>query len=228
MLKLDSLTVWQGSSGEPVSILEIEQALLDVSTRWPGVRVSLDPWQLKGSAERLRGRVNLVEFTMTAGSVSRLSQTLYSAITARQVTLYPDAELEHEILSLETKITGGGWRMDHSSRGHNDRSTALALAIQTALDRPYLSLASAISWEPASERKQAEEKVKAPAPDPEPLDHAVMLVYGFHWSLDAWQRHFRWLEPGMRCWVGAGLAAQLLHPDMRGKFQLVEFEPASV
>ncbi len=129
---LDALQIWQGSQGAPVSIAEVEMALLDYARRFPSLTVYCDPYELRGSVERLRGQMRITEFAMTAGSVSKLSHALFAAITGRGVRLYPDADLRSEALNLVTVQTGGTWRMDHKRGGHNDRATALALAITAA------------------------------------------------------------------------------------------------
>lgn len=225
-MKLDSLQVWQGSKGEPVSIVEIERALLDLSRRYPGVRVACDPWQLKGSLERLRGRVRVVEFPMSAASVSRLSQTLYSAITGKAISLYEDDDLEHEVLTLQTKQTAGGWRADHGSTGHNDRSTALSLAIQAALDHPHVSALQAIRgletdeeiaeqralWakREREERCEAGEEVDQERPEPPPLTHLLKTRRAFFTASDAFTRDFVWPFKGATEWVSADMAQTLL------------------
>jgi hypothetical protein len=130
---LDELAVWQGSSDEPVSIATVERALLDAATRYRTLQLVCDPWQLKGSVERLRtGGLSIDEFAFTQTSVQRLSAALYSAITAATLRVFPDADLEAEILGLRTVQVANGWRFDHGSRGFSDRAVALAMAVQVA------------------------------------------------------------------------------------------------
>jgi hypothetical protein len=132
---LDELSVWQGTRVEPVSITMIEQAALDAATRFPGLELYADPWQLKGSIERLRGHIRVHEFTFSQGSVQKLSATLHNAITSASLRVFPDVELEREILGLRVVQTGAGWRMDHRVGGYSDRAVALAMAIQLAQER---------------------------------------------------------------------------------------------
>jgi hypothetical protein len=130
---LDELSVWSGSRDEPVSITMIERAVTDAARRFPGLEVAADPWQLKGSIERLRAeRLRIAEFVFSAGSVQRLSATLHHAITSAALRVYPDAELEREILGLRVIETSSGWRFDHRSGGYSDRAVALAMAVQFA------------------------------------------------------------------------------------------------
>jgi phage terminase large subunit-like protein len=130
---LDELGVWQGTSAEPVSITVIERAVADAAQRFPGLQVSADPWQLKGSIERLRDQsVRIVDFTFSASSVQKLSATLHHAITSAALRVYPDRELEREILGLRVIETPSGWRFDHRSGAYSDRAVALAMAITAA------------------------------------------------------------------------------------------------
>ena len=140
---LDELDVWQGTKAEPVSITHLERAIADASRRFPGLRISADPWQLKGSIERLqRERVNIDEFTFSASSVQKLSTTLYGAISSGTLRVYPDLELEREVLGLRVIENAGGWRFDHRTGGYSDRAVAVAMAIQRAqaehVARPYV------------------------------------------------------------------------------------------
>jgi hypothetical protein len=129
---LDDLTVWQGTKADPVSIVSVERALLDAGTRFAGLRVSADPWQLKGSVERLRGHLHITEFVFSSSSVQKLSATLHHAITSARLRVFPDRELEREILALRVVETPNGWKFDHRAGGFSDRAVALAMAILAA------------------------------------------------------------------------------------------------
>jgi hypothetical protein len=133
--QLDELTVWEGSREDAVSIVGIERAVVDASERFPGLQASADPWQLKGSIERLDGRVRIAEFVFSAGSVQKLSATLHGAITSGALRVYPDAELEREILGLRVVETTSGWRFDHRAGGYSDRAVALAMALLLSRER---------------------------------------------------------------------------------------------
>jgi phage terminase large subunit-like protein len=146
---LDELQTWQGSSREPLSIETVERALLDVRRRYESLLVRADPWQLAGSIQRLRrAGVAIQEYTFGTGSLQRLSAALYQAITSRALRVFPDAELEAEVLGLVVRETPGGWRIDHRAGGYSDRAIALALALQGALERseaPYRLDAAAVA-----------------------------------------------------------------------------------
>ena len=58
----------------------------------------------------------------------RLSENLYALLKNGQMRLYSDPELERELLRLEARQTGYGWRIDHRSGGYSDRAMAIGMA----------------------------------------------------------------------------------------------------
>jgi phage terminase large subunit-like protein len=130
---LDELRTWQGTRAEPVSITGVERAVVDATERYPGLVIAADPWQLKGSIERLqRAGVQIREHVFSSTSVQKLSTTLYAAISTGTLRVYPDRDLEREVLALRVVETAGGWRFDHRAGGYSDRAVALAMAVQLA------------------------------------------------------------------------------------------------
>jgi hypothetical protein len=130
---LDELVVWEGTHDRPVSIAGIERALKDAAQRYRPFRVLADPWQFVASIQRLRREGVLIdEFVFGAASVQRLSMSLYHAITSGSLRVFPDEELEREILGLIVRETAGGWRVDHRAGGYSDRVMALAMAVHGA------------------------------------------------------------------------------------------------
>jgi len=125
---LDDLKTWQGTPVHPVDIDVVEEDLKGCNQRFNRPDFWLDPWQLQSSLQRLRGSLNINEFTFTSESVRRLSENLYGLLHNGQMRLYPDADLERELLRLEVKQTGYGWRIDHAAGGFSDRAMALGMA----------------------------------------------------------------------------------------------------
>jgi hypothetical protein len=132
---LDSLRVWQGSTDSPVVISEVEADLERVNELYHRPAIFCDPWQLKSSVQRLRKRMDINEFAFSGPSVMRLSESLYSLISSGTLRLYPDAELERELLQLQVKQTSIGWRVDHQRGGFSDRAIALGVAALHAVER---------------------------------------------------------------------------------------------
>jgi hypothetical protein len=133
---LDSLQTWQGSRAHPVSIAEVEGELEGIRNRFSIHRLICDPWQMQSTIQRLRGRLPVQEFTFSAENVRRLSETLFNLIQSGRLRLYPDEELERELLSLNVVQKSYGWRMDHTSGGYSDRAIALGMMAMEALNTP--------------------------------------------------------------------------------------------
>ncbi len=125
---LDDLRIWQGTPAHPVNIEEIEDDLVSCDTRFGRPSFHLDPWQLKGSIQRLQTSLRINEFKFTSESVRQLSENLFGLLSKGQMRLYPDDDLERELLRLEAKQTAYGWRIDHAAGGFSDRAMALGMA----------------------------------------------------------------------------------------------------
>src|SRR3972149_2310201 len=79
--------------------------------------------------------MRIEEFTFSAPSIMRLSETLYNLISAGRLRLFPDGELERELLALQVRQTAVGWRVDHQRGGFSDRAVSLGLAALHAVER---------------------------------------------------------------------------------------------
>ena len=73
------------------------------------------------------------EFHFTGEGVRRLSETLFNLIQTTRLRLFPDRELEKEILNLNVVQKGYGWRIDHASGGYFDWAMALGMMAMGAL-----------------------------------------------------------------------------------------------
>jgi hypothetical protein len=129
---LDYMSTWAGSRRQPVNFDDVENAIVSLHDDY---RMSLhaDPWQGLHLLQHLRDRgVRAKEFQFTPSSKQRLASTLLQSVNDRQLKLYPVDGLREELLGLRVKQTSTGWTFDHDARGHDDRATALALAIVAA------------------------------------------------------------------------------------------------
>ncbi len=133
---LDRMQTWQGSRRQPVDFGEVEEFVVEAHKRF-GFSLRLDPWQGLDLAQRLRKRgVSAEEFNFTATSKQRLAQTLLSTINAGHLRLYEAEGLRDELLGLRlVQSSSGAWGFDHKARGHDDRATALALAVVALIER---------------------------------------------------------------------------------------------
>ena len=126
---LDSLRVWEGSNENPVSISDIEEHILESSKAFRNLKVILDPWQLKGTAQKLSSILSVEEFSFSSSNLYKLSSNLYYLLHNGLLKLYHDEKLEQELLELNAVNTNYGWKLDHKSSGFSDRAIALGMSV---------------------------------------------------------------------------------------------------
>jgi hypothetical protein len=143
---VDRLDVAAPAPDRPVPVSWVEEWVLDVAAKYPGVRVVADEYQLVGLAQRLAGRVDVERFAFAGGRGNDdLARTLRTAVYAGRLAFAPGCgsvgshegdkaettdDLAAELQALELKERPGGRvRFDHPSGGHDDRAFALSLAL---------------------------------------------------------------------------------------------------
>ena len=126
---LDSIRVWQGSPGDPVLIGDIEEDMRASHKNFPLARIMVDPWQLKGTVEKLkREGYKIEEFTFSGGNIAKLSSNLYYLIHNGLLGLWDDPDLVGELLSVQATEKSYGTRIDHRSGQFSDRVISLGMA----------------------------------------------------------------------------------------------------
>lgn len=126
---VDSVKTWKGNKNNPVKIADIEEDMLLASQNFPRLKIIVDPWNLKGTIERLKRHCRIEEFTFTSSNVERLSRNLYYFVHNGLVKFFPHEELERELLSLNLEQRSYGYRFDHPSSQFSDHAMALAMAL---------------------------------------------------------------------------------------------------
>lgn len=134
---LDRLNTWQGSPGNAVPLDEVEEWIVQAVRTFNNASVRLDPWQLIGSAQRLRERDNIPidEFNFTSQSVGKLAAVLHRLLRDHMLALPDDPELLDELRSVRLEErTPGVVRLTHDSDRHDDRAVALGMAAHKIVD----------------------------------------------------------------------------------------------
>ncbi|MFZ2226484.1 MAG: terminase large subunit [Candidatus Moraniibacteriota bacterium] len=129
MIYVDSIKTWQGTKTDPVKIADIEEDMLLASQNFPRLKIIVDPWNLKGTIERLKRHCRIEEFTFTGSNVEKLSRNLYYFIHNGLIKFFPHKELEKELLSLNLEQKSYGYRFDHPSSQFSDHAMALSMAL---------------------------------------------------------------------------------------------------
>jgi phage terminase large subunit-like protein len=134
---VDAIETWEGSRKRPVSLEEVEEWVAATSARYNRAKVIADPWQLAGTAQRLRARgVRVDEHNFNASSNARLASALHVAIRNGTLGLPDDAALIDELASVRMRETAAGTlRLDHGHGQHDDRAVAVGLAVLNLVSR---------------------------------------------------------------------------------------------
>lgn len=126
---VDSIKTWTGDKKNPVRITEIEEDIILASQNFPNLKIVVDPWNLKGSIERLKKYCRIEEYTFSSSNVDKLSRNLYFYVHNGLLKFYPYPALERELLSLNLLQKNYGYRFDHPNSQFSDHAMALSMAL---------------------------------------------------------------------------------------------------
>jgi len=130
--------VFQPSPKEPLDFeATIETSLLELRERFQVREIKYDPYQLVAVAQRLqRHGLPMVEFPQSVPNLTEASTNLYELIKARNLVVYPDADIRLSISRAVAIETSRGWRIAKEKQAHKiDVVVALAQAALGATQR---------------------------------------------------------------------------------------------
>lgn len=133
LVYLDYIQTFSGTKNNPVLISDVEAAIINCNNNFNIVKNIFDPWQMKGTAERLKRLIKVEEFTFTSNSIQKLSQNLYYLFHNGLIRIFPYKLLEDELLNLNAEDKSYGWRIDHKSGGFSDHTVSLGMASMYAV-----------------------------------------------------------------------------------------------
>ncbi len=136
---VDRMQVWTPKPLRPVSLDDVRMWIEEFTRRYGAAPLHYDPSQAYLMVEQLRAAgVACHEFVFSSTSTGQLATSLAQALRGRRITLPDDSELRKEILSVRLRETSPNvLRIDtRSSRLHDDRVIAAAMACRILTDRP--------------------------------------------------------------------------------------------
>lgn len=133
LVYLDFIKTYSGSKKNPVLISDVESDILWANANFNIKKNIFDPWQMKGTAQKLRGKIKVEEFTFTSSSIQKLSQNLYYLYHNQLIRQFPHKLLEEELLSLNAEEKSYGWRIDHKSGGFSDHVVSIGMSSMYAV-----------------------------------------------------------------------------------------------
>ena len=133
---LDHQQVWIGTRVNPVSLTEVEAAIMAISRDYHRAPLTFDPYQAAQLTERLNARGLQTEpFTFSQASVGRLALTMFGLLRSRRLALPNDEALIGELAAVKLRETSPGcYRIDHDRAAHDDRAISLALVAHQLLE----------------------------------------------------------------------------------------------
>lgn len=150
-IRLDDLTVWQGSPDDPIAIRRVEEWIDSVNRRFHRPLLVIDPYQMEGTVQKYEYHQKVVRFEARGGKSNyEMASTLRSLIVNRRMVWYPGAgnlvvtrdgftkeeTLTDELCGLVIRPTLYGYRFDHEVQFHDDRAVAIGQAALFAARNP--------------------------------------------------------------------------------------------
>ncbi|MDD3607293.1 MAG: terminase large subunit [Candidatus Moranbacteria bacterium] len=133
LVYLDYMKTYKGTKNNPVLISDVEKDIIWANENFNIARNIFDPWQLKSTAERLKGKIKIEEFNFTSNSIQKLSQNLFYLFHNALIRIYSHQELEEELLNLNAEEKSYGWRIDHKSGKFSDHAISLGMSAMYAV-----------------------------------------------------------------------------------------------
>jgi hypothetical protein len=128
-LVLDRLQVWKPSHKDPLDFMAVEEWIAYTAAEY-GCVVYVDPYQAMSTVQRIRNRgvaIEPVNFTMASND--RMAVGLHTLIRSHRLAIPDDEELIEELMTIRLVEKNGQFKLEHDASRHNDRGTALSLAI---------------------------------------------------------------------------------------------------
>jgi phage terminase large subunit-like protein len=131
-VRVASVKVWHPTPGRPVSLEEVEDAIVDVHRRYGLSAIGYDPWQAAYLGERLvKKGIGAVPVDPVPLNLKQQATYTLEAFSERQIELYPDVDLLRDLRALRVVERQYGVRLEspRGPAGHGDTASALALAV---------------------------------------------------------------------------------------------------
>jgi hypothetical protein len=138
-LRLAAIRVFRPEQfGGTVSINAVEQALLDLHSRFSFAAVGCDPWEFRGSVERLQDTLPIEIVTSGGQNQKSMCEAMLTAFAERQIELWPDATLVADLRHLRIEERHYGIRLvspknaGGATTNHGDSTSGLSIALHVA------------------------------------------------------------------------------------------------
>lgn len=130
--------IWTPSKTQPLDLEETVQAyVLELERRFGITRAFYDPMQMAAPAASLkRKHVAVDELTQTLSNLGEAAQVLWDLVNARNLWMYPAADLRQHALNAVAVESARGWKLDKAKQSRKvDGVVALSFAVLAAVKR---------------------------------------------------------------------------------------------
>jgi hypothetical protein len=167
---IDRVQRWTGSRLRPVSLADVETALVATWRSYHRPKLRFDFHQAAQLVERLQAAgVRTEEYVFSTSGVNKLARSLFAALRDRAVLL-PDVEdLIAELGKVRLVETGPGLvRLDHRSGEHDDQAVTIGMLTASLLERPSGTMRVRVpvgripATTPAGRAREAEKQATSP------------------------------------------------------------------
>ena len=135
-VRLVAHRVFTPTPGDPINFEEtIAKTLREWNARYRVRQILFDPYQMAAVAQQMaRERLPIEEYPQTLPNLTACTSNLFDLLSARQLVLYPDAQMRlaisHEIITESSR----GWKLDKLKQAHKiDVVVALSMAALAAV-----------------------------------------------------------------------------------------------
>lgn len=133
-LHLEVVECWE-PKGQPVAILDVEEAIRSACRRWRVKEVTCDPFRWARSIQVLEAeRIPMVEFPQSPSRMVPATQRFYEAVLNRSLTHSGEQVLARHIGNAVLRTDSRGSRLSKESKG-SPRRIDLAVAAVMAVER---------------------------------------------------------------------------------------------
>jgi hypothetical protein len=130
-LIVDAVRILRGTRARPVSLMDLEEIIVELARRLGATRITIDQWQAAMLAERLRARGLPVQTTTSdPAHLDRWATRLKTWFSTRTIKIPQHAEFVEQLEGLEGEELRRRDRVRFTATGnrHDDSAIALCLA----------------------------------------------------------------------------------------------------
>lgn len=191
-IRLAHHKLWRPIPGQKINLLDIEQHLVELHSKFDLATVAYDPWQMEHLAQTLRadlGHRDVREVPPTGQTLRDIATLTIECFTDHRVQLFECEPLQRDLkrLRVEERSQGTSWRLTspRDGDGHGDSFSAFSLALLIAhelsgeesvdeLDGWFRDDGPMDAFTARQQEYQADiEKLNEPDPDPSGLFDAL-------------------------------------------------------